>query len=166
MANKFSFDIVSEVDLQEFDNAVNQALKEIAQRFDFKNSKSAIEFDRKEKKVKLISDDDYKLRVLRELLTNKLARRGISAKSLDLKNPEKAAGDTVRQNIDIVVGLPKEKAKDLVKIIKGLNLRSVQPQIDDVKVRVVSTKKDDLQTVITRLKSIDFPLALQFINYR
>lgn len=166
MANKFSFDIVSEVDLQEFDNAVNQALKEIAQRFDFKNSKSAIEFDRKEKKVKLISDDDYKLRVLRELLVGKLARRGISVKSLDLKNPEKAAGDTIRQNIDIVVGLPKEKAKDLVKIIKELNLRSVQPQIDDVKVRVFSPKKNDLQTVIAHLKSIDFPLALQFINYR
>jgi len=166
MANNFSFDIVSEVDLQEFDNAVNQALKEIAQRFDFKNSKSAIEFDRTAKKVTLISDDDYKLRVVRELLSGKLARRGVSSKSLDLKKPEKAAGDTVRQNIDIVMGLPKEKAKDLVQIIKEMKLRSVQAQIDDVKVRVISPKKDDLQAVITRLRNIDFPLALQFVNYR
>jgi len=166
MANNFSFDIVSEVNMQEFDNAVNQALKEIAQRFDFKNSKSSIDFDRTAKKVTIISDDDYKLRVVRELLSGKLAKRGVSPKALDMKNPEKATGDTVRQNIDIVMGLPRDKAKDLVKIIKDLNMRSIQAQIDDIKVRVSSAKKDDLQAVITYLKSIDFPLPLQFINYR
>lgn len=165
MADKFSFDIVSEVDMQEFDNAVNMALKEIAQRFDFKGSKSNIEFNRTEKKVVLTSDDEYKLKTVRELLAGKLAKRGISTKSLDIKKPEKAGGDTVRQNIDIILGVPKERARELVQIIKGLNLR-VQAQIEDVKVRVISPKKDELQAVITHLRSIDFPVALQFNNYR
>lgn len=165
MAQNSSFDIVSEVDLQEFDNAVNQALKEISQRFDFKNSKSSIELDKKEKKLLLVSDDDFKLKSVRDLLFTKLGKRGVSTKSLDIKPPEKAAGDTVRQNISIIVGIPKEKAKDLVGIIKKLNLR-VQVQIEDVKLRVSSPKKDDLQAVIAHLRSIDYPLALQFINYR
>lgn len=165
MATNYSFDIVSEVNLQEVDNAVNQALKEIAQRFDFKGSKSSIDFNRTEKKVTLISDNDFKLKVLRELFFARLAKRGISIKSLDKKNPEKAAGDTISQVIEIVMGIPKEKAKDLVKIIKGLNLR-VQVQIEDIKVRVSSPKKDDLQTVIAHLKNIDYPLSLQFTNYR
>lgn len=165
MAANFSFDIVSEVNLQEVDNAVNMVLKEISQRFDFKNSKSTIEFNRDEKKLTLIADDDYKLKAVREMLTVKLAKRGVSAKALDMKTPEKAAGDTIRQPIDIIAGVPKEKAKDLVRVIKGLNLR-VQVQIEDVKVRVSAPKKDDLQAVITHLKSIDYPLALQFTNYR
>jgi cyclic-di-GMP-binding protein len=165
MANNFSFDIVSEIDLQEVDNAVNQALKEVAQRFDFKGSKSFIEFNRTEKKLELVSDDNYKLKSLRELFFAKLAKRGVSSKSLEIKEPEKATGDTVRQAINLVVGIPKERAKELVKIIKGLDLR-VQAQIDDIKLRVFSPKKDDLQAVITHLRSIDFPVALQFNNYR
>lgn len=164
MAN-FSFDIVSEVDLQEVDNAVNQAKKELAQRYDFKGSRSSIDFDRNEKKIKLIADDDFKLRALQDILTGKLAKRGISHKSLDFKGPESAFEGTLRQTIEIMVGIPKERAKELAKIIKDLNSK-VQTQIEGDKIKVSSPKKDDLQTVIAHLRSIDFPLALGFCNYR
>lgn len=165
MASNFSFDIVSEVDLQEVDNAVNQAKKELAQRYDFKDSKSTIEFKREEKKIILIGDDDFKLRALKDMLTTRLAKRGISYKSLTFLEPEKAFEGTLRQSVDIATGIPKEKAKDLVKIIKDLNLK-VQTQIEGEKLRVLSAKKDDLQAVIVHLRSLDFPLPLSFINYR
>lgn len=164
MAN-FSFDIVSEVDMQEVDNAVNQAKKELAQRYDFKGSKSSIEFDRVEKKMTLIGDDDYKLRALRDILATRLAKRGVSLKFLNFKEPEKAFEGTLRQQVEIVSGIDKEKAKDLNKIIKELGLK-VQTQIEGEKIRVISAKKDDLQTVIAHLRSIDFPLPLSFCNYR
>ncbi|MEW6170915.1 MAG: YajQ family cyclic di-GMP-binding protein [Candidatus Omnitrophota bacterium] len=165
MGQNFSFDIVSEVNLQEVDNAVNQAKKELAQRYDFKDSKSTIEFKREEKKIILIGDDDFKLRALRDMLTTRLAKRGISYKSLTFLEPEKAFEGTLRQSVDIATGIPKEKAKDLVKIIKDLNLK-VQTQIEGEKLRVLSAKKDDLQTVIINLRSLDFPLPLSFTNYR
>jgi len=161
----FSFDIVSEVDLQEVDNAVNQAKKEMSQRYDFKNSKSSIEYNRAEKKITIIADDDYKLRAIREMLKGRLIRRGISAKSLAYKEPEKSFEGTLRQTADISTGISKEKAKDLVKIIKQLNLKA-QAQIENEKIRVFSQKKDVLQMVIAHVKKIDFPLALNFCNYR
>lgn len=164
MAN-FSFDIVSEVDMQEVDNAVNQAKKELVQRYDFKGTKSSIEFDRSEKKLTLIGDDDFKLRALRDILAGRLAKRGVSFKSLTFKEPEKAFEGTLRQQVEIVSGIDKEKAKDLNKIIKELGLK-VQTQIEGEKIRVISAKKDDLQTVIAHLRSIDFPLPLSFCNYR
>lgn len=164
MAN-FSFDIVSEVDMQEVDNAVNQAKKELVQRYDFKGTKSSIEFDRSEKKLTLIGDDDFKLRALRDILAGRLAKRGVSFKFLTFKEPEKAFEGTLRQQVEIVSGIDKEKAKDLNKIIKELGLK-VQTQIEGEKIRVISAKKDDLQTVIAHLRSIDFPLPLSFCNYR
>ena len=164
MAN-FSFDIVSEVDLQEVDNAVNQAIKEMAQRYDFKNSKSSIDYDREEKKITLIADDDFKLRSVTDILATRLAKRGISLKSLKFNDPEKAFEGTLRQRIDISIGIDKEKAKELVGIIKELKLK-VQTQIEGEKLRVSSLKKDDLQAVITHLKNIDFSLPLSFCNYR
>jgi len=164
MAN-FSFDIVSEVDLQEMDNAVNQANKELAQRYDFKNSKSSINYDRKEKKITLIADDDFKLRALTDILTTRMAKRSISIKSLKFNEPEKAFEGYRRQTIEISTGIDKEKAKDLTGIIKGLGLK-VQAQIEGEKIRVSSPKKDDLQAVITHLRGLDFPIPLSFCNYR
>ena len=161
----FSFDIVSEVDMQEADNAVNQAKKELSQRFDFKGSKSSIDLKREEKKIILVADDDFKLRSLTDILAGKLIKRGISMKSLTFKDPQNIFGGNINQEVEIATGISKEKAKDLVKIIKDLGLK-VQPQIDGEKVRVFSPKKDDLQAVITALRKIDFPLALSFVNYR
>ena len=164
MAN-FSFDIVSEVDLQEVDNAVNQAKKEMSQRYDFRGSKSSMDFNRDEKKILLVADDDYKLRAIQEMLVSRLAKRGISHKSLVYGEPQKAFEGTLRQSIEIAMGIPQEKAKELNKIIKNLNLR-VQTQTEGEKIRVSSQKKDELQTVIAHLRSLDFSLPLSFNNYR
>ncbi|MFA5005460.1 MAG: YajQ family cyclic di-GMP-binding protein [Candidatus Omnitrophota bacterium] len=164
MAN-FSFDIVSEVDLQEADNAVNQAKKELAQRYDFRGSKASLDFERKEKKITLIADDDFKLRALTDILVTRLAKRGISLKSLKFNDPEKAFEGYLRQSVDICMGIDKEKAKELIGIIKGLGLK-VQAQIEGEKIKVSSAKKDELQAVIASLKGVDFSLPLTFCNYR
>jgi uncharacterized protein YajQ (UPF0234 family) len=165
MASNPSFDIVSEVDMQEVDNAVNQAKKELATRYDFKGSKSSVDLNRDEKKITLIADDDFKLRSLRDILATKMAKRGVSLKSLQYGEPEKAFEGTLRQKVDIATGIDKEKAKELVKIIKDLGLK-VQASIEGEKIKVSAVKKDDLQSVISHLRSIDFPLALSFTNYR
>jgi hypothetical protein len=164
MAN-FSFDIVSEVDLQEADNAVNQAKKELAQRYDFRNSKSSIDFERKDKKITLVADDDFKLRALTDILVTRLAKRNIALKSLKFNDPQKAFEGYLRQVVDICMGIDKEKAKELSGIIKGLGLK-VQTQIEGEKIKVSSAKKDELQAVIAHLKGIDFSLPLTFCNYR
>ncbi|MCK4248323.1 MAG: YajQ family cyclic di-GMP-binding protein, partial [Candidatus Omnitrophica bacterium] len=162
---KFSFDIVSEVDLQEVDNAVNQAKKELAQRYDFKGSKASIDYDRKEKKITLVADNDFKLKALTDILGGRMSKRQISVKSLKFNDPEDAFEGYLRQVVDIRVGIDKEKAKELNVIIKGLKLKT-QTQIEGEKIRVSSGKKDDLQVVIEHLKKIDFPIALSFCNYR
>ena len=164
MAN-FSFDIVSEVDLQEMDNAVNQANKELGQRYDFKDSKASIAYDRKEKKITLVADNDFKLRALTDILATRMAKRGISAKSLKFNPPEKAFEGYLRQSVDICMGIDKENAKKLTGIIKGLGLK-VQTQIEGEKIKVSSAKKDDLQEVIAHVKKSDFPIPLAFCNYR
>lgn len=164
MAN-FSFDIVSEVDLQEVDNAINQAKKELAQRFDFKGSKSSIDYSKEEKTITLIGDDDYKLRSLKDILAGKLTKRNVALKSLTFNEPEKAFEGTLRQKVEISTGIPKEKAKELVKIIKDLKLK-IQTQIEGEKLKVTSAKKDELQAVIAHLRTIDFSLPLGFTNYR
>lgn len=161
----FSFDIVSEVDLQEVDNAVNQLKKEVGMRYDFKNSKTTIEYNRDEKTITYIAEDDFKLRAIKEMLKERLTKRRISIKSAIFKDPETVFGGNFKQVVTINTGIDKEKAKELVKIIKDLNLK-VQAQIEGDKVRVFSPKKDDLQVVIARIREIDFPLALSFCNYR
>jgi len=163
--DNFSFDIVSEADLQEVDNAVNQAKKELAQRFDFKGSKSSIDYNRTEKKITLVGDDEFKLNSVRDMLANKLAKRGVSMKMVTFGEPVQVFGGCLQQAGDLASGIPHEKAKDLVKIIKGLGLK-VQAQIEGEKIRVISPKKDDLQIVIAQLRKIDFPVALTFCNYR
>jgi uncharacterized protein YajQ (UPF0234 family) len=161
----FSFEIVSEVDLQEMDNAVNQASKELAQRYDFKGSKSSIAYDRAEKLVTLIADDDFKLRALTDMLVGRMAKRGISVKSLKFNDPEKAFEGYLRQKVDICMGIDKENAKKLTAAIKELGLK-VQAQIEGEKIKVSSAKKDDLQEVIAHLRGLDFPIPLNFCNYR
>mgnify|MGYP001183607526 CR=1 FL=1 len=164
MAN-FSFDIVSEVDLQEMDNAVNQAAKELSQRYDFKDSKASIAFDRKEKQITLIADNDFKLRALTDILATRMTKRGIHLKSLKFNEPEKAFEGYLRQKVDICMGIDREKAKELTGIIKGLGIK-VQAQIEGEKIKVSSAKKDELQAVIQHLRGIEFSVPLQFGNYR
>jgi len=161
----YSFDIVSEVNLQEVDNAVNQAKKELAQRFDFKNTASSIDYNKLEKKITLTTTDEFKMKSLADILSSKMVKRSVSLKSLTFKEPEKVFGGNLQQVIELSSGISKEKAKELVAIIKGLGLK-VQSQIEGEKIRVFSAKKDDLQSVINHLRNIDFPLALSFINYR
>jgi uncharacterized protein YajQ (UPF0234 family) len=160
-----SFDIVSEVNLQEVDNAVNQASKEIGQRYDFKGSKSSVQLNEKERTVTVISDDDYKLRSVNDILQEKLIKRHVPLKALDYGQPEPAAGGTVRQVIKLRVGIDKDDARLLVKLIKGTK-RKVQAQIMDDQVRVSGKSKDDLQALITMLRNEDLAFAVQFTNYR
>jgi uncharacterized protein YajQ (UPF0234 family) len=161
----FSFDIVSEADLQEVDNAVNQAKKEIATRFDFKDTSSSVEYNRQEKKVTLSSNSDFKLRSVNDVLTGKLGKRGVSMKLVTFSEPQQIFGGGFQQVASLASGIPHDKAKELVKMIKGLGLK-VQAQIEGEKVRVSSPKKDDLQNTIAYLRKVDFPLALTFNNYR
>ncbi len=161
----YSFDIISEADLQEVDNAVNQVKKELAQRFDFKGSKSSIEYSRDEKKITLTGDDDFKLRAVKDILAAKLAKRGVSMKLLTFGEEEQVFSGCLRQTADLASGIPHERAKELVRIIREMDLK-VQAQIEGQKIRVSSPKKDDLQIVIAHIRKLDFPLALTFCNYR
>lgn len=165
MAQQNSFDIVSEVNLQEVDNAVNQARKEIVQRYDFKGSKTSIDLNLKEKQLTLVSDDDFRLKSVVDIVQSKLVKRGVSLKALRYSKVEPAAGGTVRQVISMQVGIEKEDAKSIVKLIKDSKLK-VQAQIMDDQVRVSGKNKDDLQAVMKMLRESDLPLAMQFVNYR
>ncbi|MCL6637381.1 MAG: YajQ family cyclic di-GMP-binding protein [Alicyclobacillus sp.] len=164
MAKDASFDIVSEVDLQEVDNAVNQAMKEVQTRFDFKGSKSRIEFDGKAA-LTLWSDDEYKLGALRDILDSKLVKRGVSLKALKPGKVEPAAGGTVRQVIQLQQGIEPDLAKQITKLIKDTKLK-VQVTVQGDQLRVSGKSRDDLQAVIQLLRSADLPLPLQFTNYR
>ena len=158
-----SFDIVSQVDLQEVDNAVNQVRKEISQRYDFKGTDNEIELANGV--VTVLAADDYKLEAISGLLRERLVRRKVSPKCLDFGKQEPASGGAVRQRIAIVQGISKEKGKELVKRIKDTKLK-VQAQIMDDQVRVSGKKIDDLQAVIQQLKGLDLDIELQFINMR
>jgi uncharacterized protein YajQ (UPF0234 family) len=163
MAQEFSFDVVSKTDLQEVSNAVQQAQKELAQRFDFKGSKSSIELATEE--IVLASDDEGKLRSVKDILESKLVKRGVSLKALDYAVLEQAVGGTVRQRAKIVQGIEIEKAKAIVKAIKEAKLK-VQASIQSEQVRVTGRAKDDLQKAMAVVKGKDFGIPLQFTNYR
>ena len=165
MSSQSSFDIVSNVPVQEVDNAVNQAIKELGTRFDFKGSKSSIEFLRTENKIRLIADDDLKLRNLQDILKTRMAARKIPLKALQFEASEKAFEGTLRQEVSILQGIPSEKAKEIVKTIKDLKLR-VQAAIQADQIRVSSKSKDELQEVINHLKVSPPDIPLQFTNYR
>ena len=165
MAQQSSFDIVSEVNMQEVDNALNQARKEVATRYDFKDSKTTIDFAEKEKEVTLHTEDDFRLKAVVDILQNKFIKRGIAIKTLKYGTVETASGGTIRQKITLQVGIDKENAKKLVQIIKETKIK-VQASIMEDQVRITGRDKDDLQAIIAKLRGIDFPLSLQFTNYR
>jgi uncharacterized protein YajQ (UPF0234 family) len=165
MPQDFSFDVVSKVELQEVSNAVAQASKEIATRFDFRGSASKIELKDRELEVVLVSDDEHKLKSVIDILETKLVRRGVAVKALDYGKVEAAAGGTVRQVAKIQQGIPTEKAKEIVKAIKDRKLK-VQASIQADQVRVSGRSKDDLQTAMATVREGDFGLPLQFTNYR
>lgn len=166
MANPVSFDITSGVDVQEVDNAVNQARKEIAQRYDFKGSRAAIDFNRTENTITLTADDEFKMNAVWEILQGRLVRRGVPTKNLTPGEIERAANDTVRRVITLQQGIPTEAAREIVKFLKERKLKKVQAAIQADQVRVSSGSKDDLQEAIRLLREHDFGVALQFGNYR
>ena len=165
MADQFSFDVVSEVNMQEMKNVVDQATKEIKQRFDFKDSKTEITLKEKEKELTVISDDEYKLNAVNEIIKAKCVKRGVSLKALNYGAIEPALGGTVRQVVKIQSGIAADKAKELTKSVKDSKLK-VQAQIQGEQVRIVSKSKDELQSAIAFLKQQDFGIDLQFTNYR
>ena len=165
MADEHSFDIVSQTDMQEVLNAVQQAMKEIGQRFDFKGSMSNIELDKNKSEITLTSDNDFKLQSITEILKNKFVKRNVSLKSLNFGKIEKAAGETVRQVVSLQQGISAERAKDIVKLIKDMKIK-VQAEIQKDQVRVRAKKIDDLQSVMTMLKAKEFDYHIAFVNYR
>ncbi|MDP4220276.1 MAG: YajQ family cyclic di-GMP-binding protein [Bacteroidota bacterium] len=165
MAQQFSFDVVSQFNEQEVDNAVNQAKKEVEQRYDFKGTNTEIDLNLKEKTITLHTSDDMKLRALHEILNGKMIKRGISLKALDYGTAEQASGGTLRQVIKLKSGLESEQAKQITRMVKDLKLK-VQAQIQGEEVRIIGKSKDDLQTAITALKGQNFDFPIQFTNYR
>lgn len=165
MADEFSFDVVSKVDLQEVENAVHQANKEIQTRFDFRGSVSKVDFDKKAPSLTLFSDDEGKLKSVVDILQNKFIKRGVSLRALDYQKLEPAEKATVRQLVKIKQGIPTDKAKELVRLVKDAKMK-VTPSIQADQVRITSKSKDELQTAIAFIKGLDLGLDLQFTNYR
>lgn len=163
MASEYSFDIVSKVDLQELQNAVTQAEKEIATRFDFKGSKSSISLEKDS--LVLVSDDEYKLKSVIDILQSKMIKRGISIKNMDFGKLEPASGGTVRQQVKLKQGIGQDDAKKINVLIRDSKLK-VKSQIQGDQLRVTGKNKDDLQAVIALLRGADLPLELQFVNMK
>jgi uncharacterized protein YajQ (UPF0234 family) len=161
-----SFDITSTVDLQEVDNAVNQAKKELAQRYDFKGSKSSIDFKRGENLIELVADDEFKMQAVWDVLMTRMVRRGVPVKNLKPTDVEPMAGGLVRRTVTLQQGIPTDAARAIVKYLKDQKLKKVQAAIQADQVRVSSPSKDELQAAIRLLKTNDFGVELQFGNYR
>jgi uncharacterized protein YajQ (UPF0234 family) len=160
-----SFDIVSKVDLQEVSNAVHQAMKEIGQRFDFRGSKSNIELDKGKNEILIVSDDEYKLKNVIDILQGKLVKRKVPLKALNYGKIESAISGMVKQQVALQQGIPTEKGREIVKIIKGTKLK-VQAEIQKDQLRVRAKKIDDLQSVMKLLKEEDLGIHIEFVNYR
>ena len=165
MAQDNSFDIVSKVDMQEVRNAIDQALKEIRQRFDLKDSHSEITLQDGDKEIQLASANEYKLEAVKEILGQKLVKRGVSLKNMTYGKVEPAAGQSVRQKISLQQGIPTEKAKEIVRIVKD-SKKKVQASIQGDTVRISGKDRDDLQAIISTLRGKDLGVELQFTNYR
>lgn len=163
MPSDSSFDVVSRVDAQELENALNQARKEIAGRFDFKHSVASIE--NTEKDITILADDEMKLKNVVDIIQSKAIKRGIDIKAFDFQKPEPATHGALRQKVVLRSGIPKDKSKALIEAIKSSKIK-VQAQYQDEQIRVSAKSKDDLQKVITLLKGLDYELPLQFVNYR
>jgi cyclic-di-GMP-binding protein len=159
-----SFDVVSEIDQQEVRNAVDQASREVANRFDFKGTNSTIDLGDSTITLHTVSED--RLKALRQVLEEKLVKRKVSLKALDYQKVEEASGGTARQQVNLVAGISSDKAKSLNKFIKGLGLKGVQSQVQGEQLRVTGKKRDDLQATIAALRDEDFGIPLQFTNFR
>lgn len=166
MASTQSFDITTGCDLQEVDNAVNQALKEIRQRYDFKGLNVGIDFRRNENKLVLHAPDDFKLRAIWDVIQEKMVRRQVPLKNLQQGKAQPAAGGTVTQEVNLQQGIPIETARAIVKFVKELRIKKVQAEIQGDQVRIASPSRDDLQTAMHRIKEQDFGFELKFGNYR
>lgn len=166
MAANPSFDVSTGADLQEVDNAVNQALKEIGQRYDFKGTHCTIEFDRDKATIKLAADDEYRLNALVDVLKTKMIKRGVPVKNLKFGTLEQATGSSVRQSVDLTQGIDQDTAKKIVRGIKDKGFKKVQAAIQGEEIRVSSPSKDELQEVMGYLRSQDFGLELKFGNFR
>ncbi|MBI4503242.1 MAG: YajQ family cyclic di-GMP-binding protein [Gemmatimonadetes bacterium] len=166
MATQPSFDVSTGADLQEVDNAVNQSLKEIGQRYDFKGTHCTIVFDRPKATLQLEADDDFKMKAVLDVLQGKLIKRGVPVKNLKLGDIQPAAGGKVRREITLTQGIPTDTAKEIVKAVKAQGFKKVQVAIQGEELRVTAPSKDELQTVITFLRSKDFGIELKFGNYR
>lgn len=163
MSKESSFDIVSKIEVTEVTNAINIAVKEIENRFDFKGSKSKITLEKEE--IVVVSDDEYKLGQVKDVLLGKLIKREVSVKNLEYGKIEPAAGGTVRQRVKLIQGIDKENAKAITTIIKDSGVK-VKSQIQDDQIRVTGKNKDDLQLIIAAIRKADLPIEVQFINYR
>jgi cyclic-di-GMP-binding protein len=161
-----SFDVTSNVDLQEVDNAVNQARKEVAQRYDFKGSKAAIDFDRAAGTLTLTADDEFKMHGLWEVVETRLVRRKVPVKNMKLGEIEHGGNDTVRRVVTLQQGIPTEAGREIVKFLKDKKLRKVQPSIQGDQLRITSPSRDELQSVMAMLRAEDFGVELQFGNFR
>ena len=166
MAGNQSFDVTSGVDVQEVDNAVNNASKELGQRYDFKGVEYKLELKRAEKIIYIQAEDEFKLNAIWDVLAGKIVKRGVPIKNLKREDIQKASSFAVRQNVTLQQGVPMEIAKEIVKFIKDQKLKKVQAQIQGEQVRVISPSRDDLQSVMALLKAHDFKLDLQFGNFR
>lgn len=166
MAQQFSFDVTTGADLQEVDNAVNQARKEVQQRYDFKGTNCTIDFDRAAARLVLEAPDEHKLRALRDVLETKMVRRHVPIRNLDAKEPAPASGGRLRQGIALQQGIPADTARQIVKDVKARGLKKVQVAIQGDELRVSSPSKDELQEVIAFLRSRDYGIQLRFGNYR
>ena len=166
MAAASSFDITSPIDFQEVDNALNQARKEVVQRYDFKDAKAEITLNAAEKTLTLLADDDFKMSALWEIVQTRLVRRSVPTKNFKVGDTEPAAGGAVRKVITIQQGIPIEAAREIVKYIKDKKLKKVQATIQGDQVRVTSPSKDELQDAIRALRDHDFGVSLSFGNYR
>ena len=166
MAQQNSFDITTGVDLQEVDNAVNQAQKEIAQRYDFKGSNSTIDFQRSEGKIALLTDSEFRMQALFDVLQAKLIKRGVPVKNLDIGDIKPAGGDTVRREVGLKMSLDGDTAKKVAAAIKDAKMKKVQAAIQGDQVRVTSPSRDELQLVMQLLRGQDFGVELKFGNYR
>ena len=166
MASQPSFDITSKVDLQEVDNAINQAKKELAQRFDFKGSKSTIELKAKENLIELVADDNFKMEAVWEIVQTRLHRRGVPIKNLKPGEIEQIGGSLVKRKVELQQGVSSDAARDIVKFVKDQKLKKIQVTIQGDQLRVTSGSKDELQNAIRVLRAEDFGLELQFGNFR
>lgn len=166
MASQPSFDITSKVDLQEVDNAINQAKKELAQRFDFKGSKSTIELKAKENLIELVADDNFKMEAVWEIVQTRLHRRGVPIKNLKPGEIEQIGGSLVKRKVELQQGVSSDAARDIVKFVKDQKLKKIQVTIQGDQLRVTSGSKDELQNAIRILRAEDFGLELQFGNFR